>query len=317
MGTLLGAAVNSDPGSPSDDEDLPHPSSSLHVTCGPSPTGSDEGSPVVNGSCYYVDNGVWREPRQMGEGDLLPVALGGHTHRQMSLNDYLDSIETPRMPGDLHLAGPSPKLRSSFPTDTRLNAMLHIDSDEDEETHRDQSQEVNTQQSTDSSSTRRPGRSESEQGDEGSNREPQSEAGGGAGAEAGSSSGAEAEPNPAGDAAVAGTSGASEAAARISEPGAASTEMVHTTQETPTIPCSSQPSVAEVGAVAGPLEPLRESACQEQIKRTSAIPDAACRPTPALLPLIQVRSCKFKSKSKYLAKLDALTLSRRWRPGKR
>lgn len=258
----------------------------------------------------------------MGEGDLLPVALGGHTHRQVSLNDYLDSIEAPRSPGDPRLAGPSPKLRSSFPTDTRLNAMLHIDSDEDEETHRDQSQEVKTQQSTDSSSTRRPGRSESQQGNEGSNGEPlrQSEAGGGAGggaeAEAGSSSGAQAEPNPAGDAAVAGTSGASEAAARISEPGAASTEMVHSTQETPTIPCSSQPSGAEAGAAASPLEPLRESACQEQINRTSAIPDAASSATPALLSLIQVRRCQFNSKAKYLAKPDSLALSRRWRPGK-
>lgn len=62
------------------------------------------------------------------------MATGGHTHRQVSLNDYLDALESQRSPAERTLAGPSPKLRSSFPTDTRLNAMLHIDSDEDEET---------------------------------------------------------------------------------------------------------------------------------------------------------------------------------------
>uniref|UniRef100_A0A8C4H3I5 HECT-type E3 ubiquitin transferase n=1 Tax=Dicentrarchus labrax TaxID=13489 RepID=A0A8C4H3I5_DICLA len=110
VGTILGGAVNGDPGSPSDDEDLPQPPSSSRVTCGPSPTGSDEGSPMVNGACYYGEDSVWREPGQMGEEDLLPVALGGHTHRQVSLNDYLDAIEAPRSPGDRPLAGPSPKL---------------------------------------------------------------------------------------------------------------------------------------------------------------------------------------------------------------
>uniref|UniRef100_UPI003AB0A6EC E3 ubiquitin-protein ligase HECW2-like n=1 Tax=Centroberyx gerrardi TaxID=166262 RepID=UPI003AB0A6EC len=151
MGTILGSAVNGDPGSPSDDEDLPHPSSSSRITRGPSPTGSDEGSLLVNGACYYGDDSVWREPGQMGDEDLDPLALGGHTHRQVSLNDYLDAIEAPRGPGDRPPTGPSPKLRSSFPTDTRLNAMLHIDSDEDEETagqHKDQSQETKPQQTT-------------------------------------------------------------------------------------------------------------------------------------------------------------------------
>uniref|UniRef100_A0A4W6EY34 HECT-type E3 ubiquitin transferase n=1 Tax=Lates calcarifer TaxID=8187 RepID=A0A4W6EY34_LATCA len=177
VGTILGAAVNGDPGSPSDDEDLPHPSSSSRVT--------------FNGTCYYVDDGVWREPERTGEEDLLPVGLGAHTHRQVSLNDYLDAIEAPRNPGDQSLAGPSPKLRSSFPTDTRLNAMLHIDSDEDEETtgqHRDQSHEIKTQQSTDSASPRRSARSESQQGNEGSKGEPQRQTGPGATAEADSSS---------------------------------------------------------------------------------------------------------------------------------
>lgn len=65
--------------------------------------------------------------------DLHPVALRGHTHRQVSLNDYLDGLEAPAGPGDRPSGGPLPKLRSSFPTDTRLNAMLHIDSDEEED----------------------------------------------------------------------------------------------------------------------------------------------------------------------------------------
>uniref|UniRef100_A0A670HV36 HECT-type E3 ubiquitin transferase n=1 Tax=Podarcis muralis TaxID=64176 RepID=A0A670HV36_PODMU len=58
--------------------------------------------------------------------------------RQDSLNDYLDAIEqsshsrTGTSVCNERTVGPSPKLRSSFPTDTRLNAMLHIDSDEEE-----------------------------------------------------------------------------------------------------------------------------------------------------------------------------------------
>uniref|UniRef100_A0A663DS70 HECT-type E3 ubiquitin transferase n=1 Tax=Aquila chrysaetos chrysaetos TaxID=223781 RepID=A0A663DS70_AQUCH len=64
--------------------------------------------------------------------------------RQDSLNDYLDAIEHNNHPRTGTSAcgerprGASPKLRSSFPTDTRLNAMLHIDSDEEEhELHQD------------------------------------------------------------------------------------------------------------------------------------------------------------------------------------
>lgn len=145
VGTVLSSG---EPGSPSDDEELPHPSSSSHVTCGPSPTGSEEGPFVMNGLCCYGDNTMWREPGQLGMEDLCPVALRGHTNRQVSLNDYLDALEAPACPGDRLLVGPLPKLRSSFPTDTRLNAMLHIDSDEEEDPvgqDRDQSQ-----QSTDS-----------------------------------------------------------------------------------------------------------------------------------------------------------------------
>uniref|UniRef100_A0A3B4B0M4 HECT-type E3 ubiquitin transferase n=1 Tax=Periophthalmus magnuspinnatus TaxID=409849 RepID=A0A3B4B0M4_9GOBI len=127
---MLDGAVNGDPGSPSDDEDLPHASSSSGVAGGASPTGSEEGSLLVNGACYYDD--VWAEPgHSRRDGDV--TAMGRHTHRQVSLNDYLDALEAQRNAQERIAMGPSPKLRSSFPTDTRLNAMLHIDSDEEEE----------------------------------------------------------------------------------------------------------------------------------------------------------------------------------------
>ncbi|XP_045555422.1 E3 ubiquitin-protein ligase HECW2 isoform X2 [Salmo salar] len=129
MGSILGLSVNGDPGSPSDDED-PHPSSRAR---GPSPTGSY--SSLLNGEVHRDGDDVWSDARgAVGELDVLGLAIpGGHTHRQVSLNDYLDSIEAPKGPGERPLGATSPKLRSSFPTDTRLSAMLHIDSDEDEE----------------------------------------------------------------------------------------------------------------------------------------------------------------------------------------
>nr|XP_057908525.1 E3 ubiquitin-protein ligase HECW2 [Doryrhamphus excisus] len=136
-GSILGNAVNGDPGSPSDDEDLPH--SSSRVAHGASPTGSDEGSVLVNGACYYGNSSAWQE-------DAALMATGGHTHRQVSLNDYLDAIEASGGPMERLPTGP--RLRSSFPTDTRLNAMLHIDSDEDDESaaqRGDQSQETKSQ----------------------------------------------------------------------------------------------------------------------------------------------------------------------------
>ncbi|XP_077370519.1 E3 ubiquitin-protein ligase HECW2-like isoform X2 [Festucalex cinctus] len=125
-GTILGSSVNSDPGSPSDDDDLPHPSSSSRLACAASLTGPDESPLLVNGACYYGNSSAWQE-------DTILAAAGGHTHRQVSLNDYLDAIEASGSPVERLPTGPSPRLRSSFPTDTRLNAMLHIDSDEDEE----------------------------------------------------------------------------------------------------------------------------------------------------------------------------------------
>ncbi len=300
VGTILGGAVNGDPGSPSDDEDLPHPSSSSRVTCGPSPTGSDEGSLLVNGACYYGDDSVWREPGQVGEEDLLPVALGSHTHRQVSLNDYLDAIEAPRSPGDRPLAGPSPKLRSSFPTDTRLNAMLHIDSDEDEETagqHREQSQEARTQQSTDSALSRRLASSESEPGNGGSKGDPQGQTGDGTGpgagatTEAGSSASAQpesepagAEPGAAGVQTPAGASTAAETAAGTTEVAGPSAEAAHVTGET-----SSQASGADGGAAAWPGESAGECVCQEENSRTNQ--EVPCNPSLGPLSPIQVSSC--------------------------
>ncbi|XP_028820916.1 E3 ubiquitin-protein ligase HECW2-like, partial [Denticeps clupeoides] len=133
VGSLLGASsVNGDPGSPSDDEDMLHPSSRLPR--GLSPTGSEgscEGFRNGEGLCDLDDIRL-RDLRGVAEGEVAE-ASPGHAQCQVSLNDYLDAIEAPRGPGERPLGAASPKLRSSFPTDTRLNAMLHIDSDEDEE----------------------------------------------------------------------------------------------------------------------------------------------------------------------------------------
>ncbi|XP_073318310.1 E3 ubiquitin-protein ligase HECW2 [Pagrus major] len=287
VGTILGGAVNGDPGSPSDDEDLPHASSS-RVVCGPSPTGSDEGSLIVNGAGYYGDDSVWREPGQLSEEDLLPMAVGGHTHRQVSLNDYLDAIEAPRSPGDRPLVGPSPKLRSSFPTDTRLNAMLHIDSDEDEE-HREQTQEAGTPQSTDSS--RRPATSES-LGNGGSNTEPKGPngAGTGNGPEAGSPAGAQPASEPAGA-----EGGAAEGAAgdqtQVPNNGngevtGASAEAANVAGETSTAPSSAQASGAEGAAAPAPGESVEECTCQE-LSSMGANQEVTC--TSSLGPLSPIQ----------------------------
>ncbi|KAG7256876.1 hypothetical protein CRUP_036844, partial [Coryphaenoides rupestris] len=158
LGAILGASPNGEPGSPSDDEDVPHAfassSSSRVAARGPSPPGSEEEDQeadqeeevLVNGAAYYGDDSVWRVAEAVGGGHHLDhLTPGGHTHRQVSLNDYLDAIEgpAPRSHSDrppavaaaavVPVVAAVPKLRSSFPTDTRLNAMLHIDSDEDDE----------------------------------------------------------------------------------------------------------------------------------------------------------------------------------------
>lgn len=278
MGTILGGAENGDPGSPSD-EDLPHPSSSSHVMCGPSPTGSDEGSLIVNGSCYYGDDSVWREPGQVGVEDLFPVATGSHTHRQVSLNDYLDALEVPRSPGDRSLAGPLPKLRSSFPTDTRLNAMLHIDSDEEEETtgmHREQSQEARTD-SVDLS--RRLATSKANLGEQGPKPEPQQvQPEAVATIEAGSS--AVAEPGS-----VSTGPGAQEGAAvdQTQEPTFETREAPQVTEE-PSTPSSSQASET---AAPESRAPAKDFTCPEQSTSQEAPGTSSLGP----LSPIQVRGC--------------------------
>lgn len=118
------SSLNGAPGTPSDDEDLPHHLPGM-VSGGASPTGS-------HGSHSLWDSGVMALP----EKDLPLVASESASHRhllQRSLADSLDAIEAPKGPGERPLGAASPKLRSSFPTHTRLSAMLHIDSDEDED----------------------------------------------------------------------------------------------------------------------------------------------------------------------------------------
>ncbi|XP_070831864.1 E3 ubiquitin-protein ligase HECW2 [Chaetodon trifascialis] len=118
------SSLNGAPGTPSDDEDLPHHLPGV-VSAGPSPTGSQ-------GSQSLWEGGAAAFP----EKDLPlvgPESLSGHQMLQRSLVEGLDAIEAPKGPGERPLGAASPKLRSSFPTHTRLSAMLHIDSDEDED----------------------------------------------------------------------------------------------------------------------------------------------------------------------------------------
>lgn len=125
------SSVNGAPGTPSDDEDLPHHLPGV-VSSGPSPTGS-QGS-----------QGTWEGGATAFPAKDLPVVraedrflqaegLLGHEMLQRSLSEGLDAIEAPKGPGERPLGAASPKLCSSFPTHTRLSAMLHIDSDEDDE----------------------------------------------------------------------------------------------------------------------------------------------------------------------------------------
>ncbi|XP_026152270.1 E3 ubiquitin-protein ligase HECW2 [Mastacembelus armatus] len=125
------SSLNGSPGTPSDDEDLPHHLPGV-VSAGPSPTGSQ-------GSQGMWDSGAMacqeKELSLIGaEARFVePDSLTGHETFQRSLSEGLDAIEAPKGPGERPLGAASPKLRSSFPTHTRLSAMLHIDSDEDEE----------------------------------------------------------------------------------------------------------------------------------------------------------------------------------------
>lgn len=118
------SSLNGAPGTPSDDEDLPHHLPGI-VSGGGSPTGS-------HGSACLWGSGLMALP----EKDLPLLAPESASHRELlqrSLADSLDAIEAPKGPGERPLGAASPKLRSSFPTNSRLSAMLHIDSDEDED----------------------------------------------------------------------------------------------------------------------------------------------------------------------------------------
>ncbi|XP_023185177.1 E3 ubiquitin-protein ligase HECW2-like isoform X1 [Xiphophorus maculatus] len=276
-GSLLGSG---DPGSPSDDEDLPQASSSSRVTSGPSPMGSDNSPLLVNGLCCYGENIMWHEPGHVGENDLPSAALGHLTHRQVSLNDYLDALEAPTGHGDRLLVPPLPKLRSSFPTDTRLNAMLHIDSDEDEDTagqHRDLSQSTRAEQSTDSIS-----RSLAQ------NEDLKEDIG--AGAEEGSSSAGQlpTEPPNSGNEVAAGE-GENEACAltRASVDGAeGSAGAAHVTEETAVF--SSQKPGAEAAAADPQGDSVPQCSCQEQSSRMGT-----CSPSLGpLSPIQEVESRK-------------------------
>ncbi|XP_069554853.1 E3 ubiquitin-protein ligase HECW2 [Brachyistius frenatus] len=124
-------SLNGAPGTPSDDEDLPHHLPGV-VSAGPSPTGS-------HGSHSMWEGGATAFPEKelplVGAqgGFAAPGSLSGHELLQRSLIEGLDAIEAPKGPGERPLGAASPKLRSSFPTHTRLSAMLHIDSDEDDD----------------------------------------------------------------------------------------------------------------------------------------------------------------------------------------
>ncbi|XP_069851808.1 E3 ubiquitin-protein ligase HECW2 isoform X4 [Dipodomys merriami] len=135
VGTILGVnTVNGDLGSPSDDEDMP---------------GSHHDSPVCVNGPVSEDSTADGTPKhsfrtsstlEIDTEDLTSTSSRTSPPRgcQDSLNDYLDAVEHngPSRPGPVtasdRAVGASPKLRSSFPTDTRLNAMLHIDSDEED-----------------------------------------------------------------------------------------------------------------------------------------------------------------------------------------
>ncbi|XP_067843872.1 E3 ubiquitin-protein ligase HECW2 isoform X2 [Heptranchias perlo] len=144
LGAYLGAnAVNGDLGSPSDDEDMPDPSvSAVHPgqmqVFVNGPVQKESGAVHIPSATSEI-GGMDSEFAVHGEPSVMRPSPARHsTYRQESLNDYLDTVgsnertKSSLAEAHLHQIGASPKLRSSFPTDTRLNAMLHIDSDEED-----------------------------------------------------------------------------------------------------------------------------------------------------------------------------------------
>lgn len=127
------SSLNGAPGTPSDDEDLPHHLPGV-VSTGPSPTGSQSSQGMWEGGATAFPHTEKDLSLVGAEGRFLdPESLSGHEMLQRSLIEGLDAIEAPKGPGERPLGAASPKLRSSFPTHTRLSAMLHIDSDEDDD----------------------------------------------------------------------------------------------------------------------------------------------------------------------------------------
>ncbi|XP_030194776.1 E3 ubiquitin-protein ligase HECW2 [Gadus morhua] len=128
------SSLNGAPGTPSDDEDLPHHLPGM-VHSAHSPTGSHCSQALWGGgaAAYHPQKDV----AAVGGAEAMFVGgaegLSGHERLLRSLSEGLDAIEAPKGPGERPLGAASPQLRSSFPTHTRLSAMLHIDSDEDDE----------------------------------------------------------------------------------------------------------------------------------------------------------------------------------------
>ncbi|PKU35937.1 e3 ubiquitin-protein ligase hecw2 [Limosa lapponica baueri] len=142
VGTLLGVnSVNGDLGSPSDDEDMPAGHHDTSTVCSNGPVLEESSGEAILRHPLRTSTTLETDQDDLTSGASRSSPIRG---RQDSLNDYLDAIEHNNHPRPGTSAcgerprGASPKLRSSFPTDTRLNAMLHIDSDEEEhELHQD------------------------------------------------------------------------------------------------------------------------------------------------------------------------------------
>lgn len=134
-------SVNGDLGSPSDDEDMPTGHHDTSTVCSNGPILEESSGETIQRHPLRTSTTLETDQDELTSGASRSSPTRG---RQDSLNDYLDAIEHNNHPRPGTSAcgerprGASPKLRSSFPTDTRLNAMLHIDSDEEEhELHQD------------------------------------------------------------------------------------------------------------------------------------------------------------------------------------
>ncbi|KAK2492386.1 hypothetical protein MC885_003685, partial [Smutsia gigantea] len=135
VGTILGVhTVNGDLGSPSDEEDLPGGHHDSPV-CSNGPVSEESAADGTPKHAFRTSSPLEIDTEELTSTSSRTSPPRG---RQDSLNDYLDALEHNghSRPGAATCSersmGASPKLRSSFPTDTRLNAMLHIDSDEED-----------------------------------------------------------------------------------------------------------------------------------------------------------------------------------------